>query len=60
MGSEYPKNIVWDIWTFEFRIYLGFGARDLEFDLFEGGDSLVRFHSPDPGFLLHLVRVRSG
>ncbi|MGB5923490.1 MAG: hypothetical protein WBH36_14770, partial [Syntrophobacteria bacterium] len=45
---------------FGFRICFVLRASDLEFNLFEGGDSLVRIHSPDPGFLLHLVRVRSG
>jgi hypothetical protein len=60
MRTWFLKSIVWDIWSFEFRICLGFGAWDFEFDPFEGGDSLVRFHSPDPGVLLHLVRIRSG
>jgi hypothetical protein len=39
---------------------LKFSNSNFEFDLLEGGDSLVRFHSQNPGFLLHLVRVRSG
>jgi len=35
-------------------------AYNFVFEFLKGGDSLGRFHSPDPGFLLHLVRVRSG